>query len=226
MNRKHKPLVIYGNGDMAKMMYYYFCDEYDIAAFTVDDYYITDRYINNIPVIPFSELIGEYAPELHCAIVAVGFVGMNSLRKERCESLMHLGYTMVSYIHPTAIIASNVELGKNVIILEYVSIHPYSKIGDGVFISSQTNLGHDSTIKNDVWVNAGVAIAGGSIVEACCVLGMNSSVAHGLTLAPETFVGNNIFINCNTETGDVFLPDEPVKFRLKSQKFLKIMKVI
>jgi len=226
MSRKRKPLVIFGNGDMARMIFYYLCEDYEVVAFAVDEDYVDEPQINDIPVVAFSTLIADYAPELHCAVVAVGFVGMNRLRQGRFESLLLQGYTLVNYIHPTAVIAANVELGKNVIILEHVSIHAYSKIGDGVFISSQTNLGHDSEIKNHVWINAGVAVAGGTVVGECSVLGMNSSVANGLTLAAETFVAANVYINRNTESGDVFLPNEATQFRMKSQNFLKFMKVI
>ncbi len=221
-----KPLIIFGNGDMAKMMFCYLSDIYNIVAFAVDDECIVETQINNVPVVAFSKLTIDYAPELHCAIVAVGFVEMNKIRQARFESLMQLGYTLVNYIHPSAVIAANAKLGKNVIILEHVSIHPFSEVGDGVFISSQTNLGHHVKIKDHVWINAGVTVAGGSVLGSCCVLGMNASVSHGLVLGSETFVGANVFISGNTEFGDVFLPNEAVKFRMKSQRFLKLLKVI
>lgn len=224
MNDK-KNLVIYGNGSIAIMLYYYLKDHYNIVGFCVDQCCIVDSKLESLPVVSFEKVDVLFPPIDHVMIIAVGFVQMNKIREKKYEEAKKRGYDLISYIHPTVSYSPNVEFGQNVIILEFTSIHSGSKIGHNTFISSNSNIGHDCKIANHCWINAGVSIAGGTSINDKSFFGMNSCVGNGISIAEKTFIGASTYINKNTQPGDVYLPNESVKFKMKSEKFLKIMNI-
>ncbi len=101
-------------------------------------------------------------------ISAIGFVDMNELRENKYEEAKAKGYEFVSYVDNTVKILDGVEIDDNCIILDFVQIHPFSKIKKGTFISGNVNLGHDCIIEPYNWINAGVSMAGGCQVGKGC----------------------------------------------------------
>jgi sugar O-acyltransferase (sialic acid O-acetyltransferase NeuD family) len=219
-------LVIYGNGNMARMLFHFVRQTHPVVAFCVDESCITETEIEGLPVIPFHEIEKRCPPDQHQMLIAVGFADMNEIRAAKFREAKAKGYALASYIHPSASVAANVQLGENAIILECVSIHPYSRLGDNVFISSNTNLGHGCQIGDHCWINAGVSIGGDTVLGEHCFMGVNASAGHELSLGAKTFIGANTLIANSTEPGDVYLPQEGQKFRMKSDRFMKLMRVI
>ncbi len=220
-----KKLIIYGNGSIAKMLFRYVYDIYDVVAFCVDKVCILEPFLESKPVVDFNDVEKLFPPKDHLMLIAVGFVQMNRVRALKYKEAKDKGYSLISYIHPTAVFCSSVEFGENVIILEFVSLHSNVKIGNNTFISSNSNIGHDGIIRDNCWINAGVSLAGGVTILDRCFLGINSSVAEGVKVGQKTFVGANTFISQDTDIGDVYLPSESTKFRVKSDKFIKMMNI-
>ncbi len=219
-------LVIYGNGNMAKMLYHFVRQIHPVVGFCVDQACITDTELEGLPVFPFEEIEAICPPISHEMLIAVGFGDMNEIRARKYREAKEKGYRLASYVHPTASIASNVAVGENAIILECVSIHPFSVLGNNVFISSNSNLGHGCVIGDHCWINAGVSLGGDTVLGEQCFMGINASASHELSLGAKTFVGANTFLANSTEAGDVYLPQEAQKFRMKSDRFMKMMSVV
>tara|TARA_R110001592_G_C13182011_1_gene751051 strand:+ start:4201 stop:4890 length:690 start_codon:yes stop_codon:yes gene_type:complete len=217
----NKKLIIYGNGHMAKMIYQFVKHDFDVVSFTVDESCIQGATLCNLPLIPFEEIEKQYSPESHCMLIAVGYVEMNAVREKKYQEAKNKGYSFENYIHPTVVRHDCLEFGENNIILDYASIHPYTKIGNGNFISSNTNIGHGCLIGHNNWVNAGVGLGGETRLGDRVFLGINVSVGHGLIIDDKTFVGANTQINRNTEKAGVYLSESGEKHRMNSEVFLK-----
>ena len=159
MKNKNK-LIIYGNGSIAKLVYSYMQDDYDVIAFTVDEKCIGEDFLLGLPLIPFEEIESVYSPSDHKMIIAIGFVDMNVIREQRYHQAKRKGYSFVNCWHSSVIKHSSVKVGENNIILEHASIHPFSVLGNSIFISSNSNIGHDCIINDNCWINAGVSVAG------------------------------------------------------------------
>jgi hypothetical protein len=151
-----KPLIIYGNGQMARMVARY-CGATEV--FTVDRDCIREAEIDRKPVVAFDVLKEHYHPDDHCFLVVVGYRGMNHLRADRHLEMLQMGYDSINLINESVQLR-DVEMGTGNIILEHTSIHPFTKIGDCNFISSNVNIGHGCRIRDNCWINAGVSIAG------------------------------------------------------------------
>ncbi len=110
-----QPLVIFGIGDFADMVYFYFKHDpaFQVKAFTVDSAYIKEATFHGLPVVPFETVEKEYPPSKHKVFIAMGYTDMNRRRAKRFELVRAKGYTMANYIHPTASIPPDLIMGEN-----------------------------------------------------------------------------------------------------------------
>ena len=56
-----KSLIIFGTAEIAELAHFYFTNDsdYEVVAFTVDDEFIDNKMLLDLPVIPFSEIINN-----------------------------------------------------------------------------------------------------------------------------------------------------------------------
>lgn len=221
MSKPNKPLIVYGNGHIAKMLFHFLSEQHDIVAFTVDSHCIEKPTIESTPLVPFENIEAQYPSSNYNMIIAVGFTKMNAIREQKYFEAKQKGYTLINYIHPSVVLHNNFKMGDNNIILEYVSIHPYSQLGSGCFISSNTNVGHGCILEDFCWLNAGVSIGGESVLGKQSFLGMNSSISQGIRVAKESFIGANSLITKDTSPKGVYFTEAATKFRLESDSFLR-----
>ena len=212
-------LIIYGNGQIAKMMYQFLKTDYDVCAFTVDDQCIQSSKFEGLPLIAFEEINLKITPDNAKMLIAVGFSEMNTIREYRHATAKSMGYRFINYIHPS-VYTHDTQLGENNIILDYVSIHPGCVLGNSNFIGSNTNLGHGVRISNNCWINSGVGIGGETTVKDNCFIGINATVAHGLHLNEKTFLGANSLLDCDSDRAGVYISSKAEKHRLSSDNFL------
>ncbi|TBW56654.1 hypothetical protein EZI54_08350 [Marinobacter halodurans] len=223
---KRDQLIIYGNGHMARMMAEIVSLQYEVVAFTVERRLIEFPTFRDLPLVPFEDVEERYAPSRYKMLVAVGYTGMNRIRIERCALARSKGYRLANFVDRSVRLYPSTELGDNNIILEYAVIHPWSQLGCANFLSSHVNLGHGTIMGDGGWLNSGVAIGGETRIGDRSVFGMNASAAHGIDVAPETFVAANTFLAKSSEAGDVLLSDQAIRHRFKSETFLRLMKVV
>ena len=220
------PLLIYGNGNMARMLYEFLKQQFEVIAFTVDDACINSTHFCGLPLAPFSTVERRYSPKEHCMIIAVGFIAMNKIRDDKYREAKEKGYKFANYIHPTVVRHDTVTFGENNIVLDYASIHPYCSLGNSNFISSMTNLGHDCVVGNSCWINSGVSLAGEVKLNDNCFLGVNVAISHRVSLGSRNFIGANTLVNKDTDEDTVLLSDGGEKFPLTSEAFIKFTKMI
>lgn len=217
------PLIIYGNGAMARVYASYFSSLYTVVAFTVARQYCLEQSYCGLPLYPFDELTRFIDPTQHHMVIAVGYTHMNQVRSEIAESAGGMGFPLASYIAPDLIPHTGVTVGQHSIVLDKCSLHCDSTIGDNTFISSGVHIGHDCAIGNNVWINSGVALAGGVRIGDNCFLGVNASVAHNVVLAPGTFVGANTLVTENTNDYQVVANAGGEVYPVDSRLYLTMM---
>lgn len=212
---------------MARVLFSYAKHEMDICGFTVDDHCIPAELNTfcNLPLVPFSKVQEVFDPAIYKIIIAVGFIEMNELRERKYIEARSKGYSFASFVHSSVIRHDDVHIADNCIILDHVSIHPGSKIGEGVFISSNVNIGHDCIVGPNCWINSGVAIAGGCHLGNGSFFGVNSSTGHGVKVGSQNFIAANTLITKNTNDNEVYLSEPGQLFRLSSKSFLKFSRI-
>lgn len=164
-------LYIYGNGGHAKVVANIArANGYDNLIFLDDN---SDMKFNsNLPKHPI--------------IIAIG----NALIRQKLQNLvLSSGFELITLIHPTAVIGSDVTIGNGSVVMPGAIINAKSTIGNGVIINSGAIIEHECTIGDFAHICPGVAIAGGSLVGERSWIGIGSSVIQNITIKPDITIG-------------------------------------
>jgi len=218
-------LIIYGNGKISQIIYHFLKKQFKVIAFTVDSKFIKEKSIYKLPVIAFENIENFCDPNVNNLIIAVGYIDMNNVREQKYFEAKQKGFNFINYIHPSVEIHDNFQIGENNVILDQVSIQPYSKIGNSNFIWSNAVLGHGTCIENTNWIASNATISGDTIIKSKCFIGVNSTIGHNITIERENFIGAHTLVTKNTKINEVYISKEGDKFRLDSKRFLLFAKV-
>lgn len=216
-------LIIYGNGQMARMFLHFARLEFEVVAFTVDRSVLTDAFIEDLPVVAFEDLESAYPAADHCLITAVGYREMNDLRARKYQEGRARGYAFASYVHSSVVRHGCVTIGENTIILDHVAIHPYTNIGNSVFIASNASVGHGCTLGDHCWVNSGVSIGGETGIGEATFLGINATIGDNIQVGRQCFIGANTLVTRDTQAEEVYVSPSGERFPMTSRAFLQFI---
>ena len=200
-----KPVIIFGNLASASTSKYYLETDspYQVLAFTVDELHLTASKYEGLNVIPFDKIHKEFPPNEVSFLFPAGYQhdnprNTNIFRRSRYELIKSLGYEFISYISSKAIVASNAQLGDNVLIYEGAIVQPFVQIGNNTIIRSGVNVGHHCTVGDHSFVSAEVTIGSKTQIGTQVFVGLNSTISNSIKVADSAFIGANSFINRDT----------------------------
>ncbi len=150
------------------------------------------------------EVIGKTSEALKYKEIADFFVaiGNNKIREKIQDKLQTSGLSVVSLIHPSAIVGTDVEIGIGTAIMAGVVINSSSKIGKGCIINTSSSVDHDNIIGDYVHVSPGVNLAGTVIIGEESWIGAGSTVINNLNICKQTTIGAGaVVIKDITESG-------------------------
>jgi len=192
-------IIIYGNSDFAKLMYYYFSTDshYEVLAFCVDRAYLKENNLFDIPVVPFETLEELYPPSSYKMFVAVGYRSMR-VRKILFEKTKAKGYEHINYISSTVKIDKSHSIGTNNAFLSSVVLEPFVTIGNNNIINTGTIICHHALIDNHCFIGAKSLIGGFTQIKECCFIGFSSTILQKLFIEKETLIGAGSLMNRNS----------------------------
>lgn len=212
-----KKAVIFGMNKLSELMYYYLThdDSYEPAAFSADDEYCSTNEFMGLPVVKASELKKEYPPEAFGIILTVGYSSMNDIRKDKFNVLSSMGYEMLTYCHPSAVILTD-KIGEGSLILENCTVGAYCELGRSNILYSSTTIAHHSKTGDFNFFSVECAVAGCVIIKNNCFFGVNCTVRDDVIIEDYTLAGAGAYISENTEKYGVYAPARSVKLNKKS----------
>jgi sugar O-acyltransferase (sialic acid O-acetyltransferase NeuD family) len=117
-------------------------------------------------------------------------VGSNAARKKIVERLGDAAQNLwINAIHPQAVLAESVRLGRGVVICAGVVVNPDVIIGNHAIINTAASLDHDDVIADYVHVAPGCHLAGQVQVDEGTLLGVGVSVISGCKIGRWATVG-------------------------------------
>ena len=221
-----KDLIIFGNGKIADVVYYYAKNECDfnVVAFTCDKEYIEEDTFNGLPLIDFKNIEKNYPASKYAMFIAIGYQDLNNLRYIKYMEVKEKAYEIVSIISPKANVPNNVQIGENCFIMPPALIHPNVIIGNNTFVWGGAMIGHHSVIGDNCWFTSCTNISGNVKVGKNCFFAVNSTVGHSVNIGDECFIGANALITKNLESKKVVIVESSKIFRLNSKEFLRFSK--
>lgn len=120
--------------------------------------------------------------------IIVGF-GNGNARLKLAKQLKSEGFLLVSVIHPSAIIASNVVIGEGTVITAGVVINSGSQIGENAIINTSSSVDHGCIVDDGVHICPGVHLAGNVRIGRGTWIGIGSCVIDHIKIGNDSFIG-------------------------------------
>jgi len=169
------PVIIYGAGGHGKVTFQVLTAAgYQVSGFLDDRETLWGKKILGVKVLGGKELILKLPKQ--SAIIALGD---NQIRKAIFQQFLDAGFTLITAIHPSAVVHETVKIGAGTLVLPGVVINVDSKIGVNCIINTLAGVDHDCRIANHTHIAPHCALGGGVTVGEQTLVGIGSTVLPG-----------------------------------------------
>ena len=138
---------------------------------------------NPSAVIPgYSVLPRQESAEDHIILA----IGNNFTRKKIAESS---SYIYGNAIHPTAVVAKDIEIGLGTVVMAAAIINPGSQIGKHCIINTAAVIDHDVIIEDYVHISPNATLAGNVKVKEGAWVGAGATIIQGISIGSWAVIG-------------------------------------
>lgn len=120
------------------------------------------------------------------AIVAIGD---NGIRRDFARRVEDAGMDLIGAIHPSARLARNVIMGRNVVVASGAIVCAHSQIGDSAILNTGCIIDHECMVGTAAHVCPGARLAGHVSVEAGAFIGIGATIVQNVRIGCESVVG-------------------------------------
>lgn len=197
-----EPVLLVGGGGHAKVLVEALLAGDAVIAGIVDaDPARQGKDVLGVPVIGGDEVAGEYPAGEIRLVNAVGSTGLPVVRRGIFERFAARGFRFASVAHPSAVIASDVELGEGAQVMAGAVIQPGCRIGANTIINTRASVDHDCVIGDHAHIAPGVTLSGGVTVGEGCHIGTGATVIQGITIGEGSVVGAGAVVTKDVAAG-------------------------
>lgn len=184
------PCVIVGAGGHGRVVLdiLQHIGEYEVAGFLDSDPALRGRRVDGVPVLGTLDdlLLLRDQRGIRHAIVAIGNSGV---RRDFARRIEALGLTLISAVHPSANIARNASLGRNVVVAAGATVCCHVQVGDSAILNTGCIVDHESMIGTATHICPGARVAGRVVIEAGAFIGIGSTIIQSIRVGCEAVVG-------------------------------------
>lgn len=167
-----------------------------------------------IPVLGTDDQLEQIRRDgIHHAVIGVGGFGDSRARKQIATHLSTLGFTVLSVIHPSAIISPSAQLGEGLIALAGSIVGCAAAIGRHVILNTASSVDHHCTIGDFSHLAPGACLGGRVELGDAVHLGVGSCVRDGVKLGDGAIIGAGAAVvdDLPGHTLYVGVPARPIK---------------
>jgi len=137
-----------------------------------------------LPVLGGDDAVGSIA---HDGLVVA--VGDNATRERLFTRFAAQGETLVSAIHPSAVLAQDVVLGCGCMVCAGAIVNTGAEIGDNVILNTGSVTDHDCRIGDHSHVAPGAKLAGAVRIGVGVLVGLGAAVLPGVVMGERAVAG-------------------------------------
>lgn len=142
--------------------------------------------------------LGDLAGLVDGVVPAVG----SALERERISvEATRVGLKLLSLVHPSAIVASGVELAPGSVVCAGAVLGVDAQVGRGVIINSGAVVDHDCVIGDFAHIAPGATLAGGVSVGRRTWIGVGATVLDDIEIGLDVIVGAAALVHRNVPDG-------------------------
>ena len=166
--------------------------------------FVDDKYVDN-DTLPLS----QFDPTKYIVMVAVAD------SKDRYNIIQRLPKEtqFFTFIHPTALLMEDVEIGEGSFIGAYSILTTNIKIGKYAILNRGNHIGHDCIIGNYFSAMPGSIVSGNVTIYDCVYMGNNSSIREKLSIHSFSTIGMNSAVVKHIEIPGTYVGCPAVKIK-------------
>jgi acetyltransferase EpsM len=202
------PLYVYGASGHGKVVAdaAIATQKFELRGFLDDDLSRHGRMVMGVPIVGgVAAIAGQQG---RCA-VALG-VGRNIARVAVADRLALEGHTVVTIVHPSAVIASGVTLGDGTFVAPLALVHTHALLGRACIVNSGARVEHDNVLGVGVHVSPNAALGGNVTLGDEVQIGLGAVVLPGVTIGAHSVVGAGAVV-LHDVPGDVTVVGAPAR---------------
>lgn len=149
------------------------------------------------PVIGKSSEVGTIDAD-----IIIG-IGNASIRKRIQESVPE--EKLVTLIHPHAVVAEDVVIGKGTVVMAGAVINPGVRIGKGCIINTCSSVDHDCVVGDYVHIAVGSHLCGTVSVGSGSWIGAGATVSNNIAICSNCMIGAGAVIVKNIDSAGTYM---------------------
>lgn len=189
---------VFGTSELARLVFHYLTVHAScpVPAMTVDRSFIDGASGLALPAPLLAiEDVRRLYPHTSKVVVAVGYKGVNTIRRDISQRLERDGLHISSFVHSSAAIDPRAAVGRGGIILEQVVVQPFASLGRGVICWSGAIVAHHASVGDWCYLAPGAVISGNVKLGEGVFVGSNATVRDGVTIGDHAVIGAGSLIN-------------------------------
>jgi sugar O-acyltransferase (sialic acid O-acetyltransferase NeuD family) len=159
------------------------------------------RFVDEEFVDEDSLPISQFDPTKHIAMVAIA----NSIDRYDMVQKLPKETQFFTFIHPTALLMEDIEIGEGSFIGAYSILTTNIKIGKHTILNRGNHIGHDCQIGNYFSAMPGAIVSGNVKIYDLVYMGNNSSIREKLSIHSLTTIGMNSAVVKHIEQSGVYV---------------------
>ncbi|OUO57995.1 acetyltransferase [Collinsella sp. An271] len=116
-------------------------------------------------------------------------IGDAEVRRRIQSQLQSVGISIITLVHPSAVVAGNVRIGAGSVVMAGSVINPFASIGEGCIVNTGATIDHDCKVGDYVHVSVGAHLAGAVTVGNGTWIGIGAVVSNNLSICPSCIIG-------------------------------------
>ena len=145
------------------------------------------------------------------ALVAIGDPGV---RRRVYAKLQAAGFSLPSFVHPSASVSRKAILGPGVIVGAQSAVSPNVEIGLLAHVNFCVGIGHDAHIGDFVQLNPGVQVGGGAQIGDGTTIGSGATVLHGTKIGENAIVASGAVVFSRVPAGATMMGNPAKRLRI------------
>ena len=182
------PVIVIGGGGHARVLVEALLRQgRNVTGFT--DPQPAAPEISGVRHLGDDEVLAAYAPHSVRLVNGVGSVGGGARRQRLYEKYSAAGFIFDAVIHPSAIVASGVEIAPGAQIMAGVVLQPGVRIGVDSIVNTRASVDHDCDVGRHVHIAPGATLSGGIRIGEGAFVGAGAVIIQGLNIGEWSTIG-------------------------------------
>lgn len=141
-------------------------------------------------------------------------VGNNKVRLAKQSELIVNGFTVVTVVHPSAVISASAKIALGCVVMAGAVINSDAVVGSACIVNSNAVVEHDCLLGDAVHVSPGACLAGGVVVGQYSWIGIGASVIQLKRIGSNVMVGAGAAVVTDLADGTtvVGVPAKVIKY--------------